>query len=184
MHALRMVLRLLAVLLPVVLGAGCHGHRASSLQVTDPGVHVVSSAGGHSVIWSDGKVRRACTLGRPGMAQGKQPGKRVGGERAKSSVDAALFRLCEARGNGDLTQDQYVRAVEMVLAHMARESQSSHVRPWGHGPHSHRHPRPDAPRGGMKEGCPCQGCPRCLGLPNEPNAPAPPNEPMPQGQSL
>lgn len=106
-----------------LFGTACHGHRTTSQHVTEPGVHVIAAPGAQTVVWSDGKAQRACTLGKSGgFGHGKSHvGHGFGhGARSHGSVDAALFRLCEARANGSLNQEQYVSSVNMVLAHMAK----------------------------------------------------------------
>ncbi len=118
---------------------GCGMHRASDTHVEDPGTHVISYPGATSVTWSDGKTQRICTLPTTAVPRYHHgPGKFVGFKRG-GSVDAVLFRLCEARGNGDLTQQQYLDAVDEVLATMGKP-------PMGH------HPMMDA------------GCPHCRGM--------------------
>jgi hypothetical protein len=116
-----------AAALTLLLSA-CQGYRASSVHVADPGAHVVSGRLGHSVVWSDGKTQRVCSFGTASHSDSslsdshfqKGPGKKQGHfkhhGRSLSALDAALFRLCEARGNGDLTAEQYHEALMMLLA--------------------------------------------------------------------
>ncbi len=172
----------------LVLGAtGCHGYRSAVQHVEDPGVHVVTSPSGHSVVWSDGKQQRVCTLS--GSSSG------VGHHRAHASkgahpVDAALFHLCEARANGDLSAEQYAAAVNMVLAHMARRGGPSPHGGCSHGScpfsggHGHGHGGPHGKWHGQHPGV-GPACPHCKG--KHPMAPAPEGEaapPAPQRESL
>lgn len=111
------------------LGTACHGHRASHTQIDDPGTHVVSHANATSVIWSDGKTERVCTVPRSGKsAHSPHHGKRGWGHapspggKGSSDLDATLFRLCEARGNGDLTAAEYTAALKEVVASAGKGS--------------------------------------------------------------
>lgn len=108
------------------LGTACHGHRASHTRIDDPGTHVVSHANATSVVWSDGKTERVCTLSRSGGSRhhgkhgwGHPPSP---GGKASSDLDAMLFRLCEARGNGDLSAAEYTAALKDVVASTGKSS--------------------------------------------------------------
>lgn len=193
MKWIQLVPSLALMALSSLMGIACHGYRASTQQITDPGLHVISSPAAQTLVWSDGRTRRSCTLSGSGSAHGKYHGQHTkghGGARGSSPVDAALFRLCEARGNGDLSQEQYVRAVEMVLAHMARGVQPSPPMTWGPKGHGKAHPHgkwhPHGTPGGQApgQGCACPHCPYCKGMPKEPGETPVPEAPVPQSQSL
>jgi len=108
-----------------LLAVACGNPGVTTQHVVDPGVYVVTTPGAHSVVWSTSSGQRVCTLGRSEPSEEPRAStvrRRYGGHGAKplegegdATMDAALFRLCEARANGDITQEQYTQALHAVL---------------------------------------------------------------------
>ncbi len=129
----------------LLLCGGCYRHAGvSSVKVSEPGVHVVSAHGTTSIVWNQGDKTRVCTLPTGGKKyaghgyshrKGGEHHARVGGGRgAHGGAGALLFRLCEARGNGDITVAQYDVALQQLL----RVMKMAHGRP-GHPGMMHGH---------------------------------------------
>jgi hypothetical protein len=134
--------------------AGCHRHMpVGQAHVNEPGAHVISSTGATSIAWSDGRTTRVCTLPsgfHGGKYGGRFDGKKGGLPRGASMgahgrggvLDAFLFRLCEARGNGDITAAQYDAAVTEFLQIMKQ----AHAKPGRMGPEGRGEWRPPGRR--------------------------------------
>lgn len=142
--------------------SGCHRHLpVGQAHVNEPGAYVISSHGATSIAWSDGRTSRVCTL-PSGLAGGRYAGS-YGGKRGVphghamrahvrgGTLDAFLFRLCEARGNGDITAEQY-RAAVSELQQIMKQAHTKAVPmgPEGRGPwrppgHRKRGPGPAQP---------------------------------------
>ncbi len=161
--------------------SGCHHHMpVGRATVNEPGAHVISSAGATSIAWSDGRTSRVCTLpaaahpGRFSKSKRLPAGHAMPAHGRAGGLDALLFRLCEARGNGDLTAEQYHAALNEFLQvmkhahtkmgqHMGAEG-GQHWRPPGHGKRGSRPGRGpgfgpggmDGPRPGPAEQPPVQ----------------------------
>jgi hypothetical protein len=106
------------LVVPLLFLASCS--RGTSTEVKSPGVHIESGYGSRSVVWSGQAGQRVCTLATGGARGHKMRlGRGAGSGKQASEVDALLFRLCEARGNGDISAEQYALALDRLLFVMA-----------------------------------------------------------------
>lgn len=115
----------------LLLGAsGCHRHsKTAAVPVEGQDTTVVATPGAVTV--AQGK--RTCTLrttaGKRGKKhrgkkhRGKGGGQGAGAQGPAARLDVLLFRLCEARSNGDITEAQYHEAVSKVLDTMAKAAE-------------------------------------------------------------
>jgi hypothetical protein len=115
----------IALALTVLFASGCaRSAKVATVHVEQPGTHVISSPGAISVARNDGAHSRVCTRlvapsgkGRGGKApqpRGAEPG---------AQLDVLLFRLCEARGNGDISAEQYAASVQTIVKVMETRAQ-------------------------------------------------------------
>jgi hypothetical protein len=139
------------------LATGCHNRSpVRDVHAADPGVHVVNGTSTTAIVWSDGKGGRVCTLASGGKGKRGTRGHEYGARKhghgqaphpmtgAHPPIDSILFRLCEARGNGDLTQEQYVTILQTITAHAGTHPpRGFHGR--GLGPREMRDQAPDTP---------------------------------------
>lgn len=112
----------------LILGSvGCaRSARVESGHLAEAGTHVVATPGALTIAQRDA-TPRSCTLrvvppvhakhGARRAAKGGGPASGAGGPAAV--LDVLLFRLCEARANGDLTAEQYASSVQRVLETLA-----------------------------------------------------------------
>jgi len=139
----------------LVLSTACHRHApVRSEHVEDPGLHVIAGPDARSVAWVTERQTRVCTT-RAEQAAHHRPGHHPGPGPAPARslepphagpphagpphagpaqlLDTLLFRLCEARGNGDISAEQYAQTVQsltatmekMVEAHVQRSRRSA-----------------------------------------------------------
>lgn len=144
----------------LALATGCHRHaRLETVQATEPGIHWVASPGAVSVAQLGSSAPRVCTLktppahakgarGKPGHPTGKARKGTPGHHAAKgmpgahgagagggpAMLDTLLFRLCEARGNGDLSAEQYAASIQKLLDTMAEMAKHRAAPPPAAGP--------------------------------------------------
>lgn len=137
--------------------SGCaRSAKVASVHVEQPGTHVISSPGVVSIAHNTGGATRVCTRltttpskggrGKPGPAARPEPA---------AHLDVLLFRLCEARGNGDIGAEQYAAAVQTILKAMESMAARPRIQPaptmrraWrrrGFGPPAPPEPEPAAP---------------------------------------
>ncbi len=130
--------------------AGCAARGpVGAVHVEQPGTHIVGSPGATSVVWVARNGTRVCTrsgpLGKGPRAKGKA--RRRGPSGHTGPIDTLLFRLCEARGNGDITAEQYTQAITILMKKMAKMTHKRHTGPRRGGSVGPRGPR-DKRRGG------------------------------------
>ena len=108
-----------------LLGAGgcARSAKVSSVHLDQPGTHVVSGPGVVSIAHSDGAKSRVCTRAVAPSAKGGKAGKHRGPAPARRAepggqLDVLLFRLCEARSNGDISAEQYAASVQTIIKTM------------------------------------------------------------------
>lgn len=147
----------------LALATGCHRHaRLETVQATEPGLHWVASPGAVSVAQLGSNAPRVCTLrtpqalgkgmpGKPGHptgkarkgkpgghpAQGKPGAPGAGGGGAGSGpamLDTLMFRLCEARSNGDISAEQYAASIQELIKTMAEMAKQRATPPPGPSP--------------------------------------------------
>jgi len=113
----------IAVAIAAVLAAsGCaRSAKVATVHVEQPGTHVVSTSGAITIARNDGANSRVCT--RLVAQSGKRRGGKAGHaaprpNEAGAHVDVLLFRLCEARGNGDISAEQYAASVQTIMKTM------------------------------------------------------------------
>lgn len=134
---MRSRLSLLALGSALLLSTACHRHApVRSEHVQDPGLHVVAGPDARSVAWITERQTRVCTTRAeqgshhrpghhpepghapdPGAAAARPPGPPHGGPTHAGPaqlLDTLLFRLCEARGNGDISAEQYAQTVQSL----------------------------------------------------------------------
>jgi hypothetical protein len=144
----------------LVTASGCaRSAKVASVHVEQPGTHVISGQGAVSIAQNDGRSTRVCTrlVAPPSKGGRGKPGPAVRPEPA-AHLDVLLFRLCEARGNGDISAEQYAAAVQTILKAMESMAARPRIqappamrRAWrrrGLGPPAPREPEPvdpDAP---------------------------------------
>lgn len=98
--------------------SGCaHSNRVAAVHVDDPGTHIVTGQGAISIAKNTSGGSRVCTRVLPTAAKG---GRGKGGPpRAApdpgARLDVLLFRLCEARSNGDISAEQYASSVQSIV---------------------------------------------------------------------
>jgi hypothetical protein len=102
---------------------GCvHSPRMSAVHIDQPGTDIVSGEGSISIAHTTGNTSRVCTRLVPQGKKGKSGG-RGGAQPAPGAyIDVLLFRLCEARGNGDIGAEQYASSVQTIMKMMEASS--------------------------------------------------------------
>lgn len=102
----------------VLAQSGCaHSNRVAAVHVDDPGTHIVTGQGAISIARNTTGGSRVCTRVLPTLTKGGRgkgrplrpapdPGARL---------DVLLFRLCEARSNGDISAEQYASSVQSIV---------------------------------------------------------------------
>lgn len=142
----------------MLLAIGCMPAKGVA-TVGGPGTHVVRGPGAVTVVHGE----RSCTMpvaGSPhGHAKGMPKGKGMGkGGHAPphgmpsrppgNPMDTMMFRLCEARSNGDITEPQYQELLNKLFDTMAKMANRGPMGGMGRGP-GHQGPWG---RGGMGRG--------------------------------
>jgi hypothetical protein len=111
----------LAITSLLAAGGCARSARVVSVHVEEPGTHIVSGDGTISIARTSGGQTRVCTrsAAQTGKKGDGRPGPRL--ERpgdSAANLDALLFRLCEARGNGDIGAEQYAASVQTIMKTM------------------------------------------------------------------
>jgi hypothetical protein len=104
----------------LLAASGCaHSNRVAAVHVDDPGTHIVTGQGAISIAKNTSGGSRVCTRvlpppakGRHGKGKGKGPGPAAD---PGARLDILLFRLCEARSNGDISAEQYATSVQSIV---------------------------------------------------------------------
>ncbi len=108
----------------LLAATGCvHSPRMSAVHIAEPGTDIVSGEGSISISHTTGNSSRVCTRLVPEGKKGK--GKGMGGGQPAGpagAIDVLLFRLCEARGNGDIGAEQYATSVQTIMKMMEASS--------------------------------------------------------------
>jgi hypothetical protein len=122
----------IAVAIAALLAAGgcARSAKVATVHVEQPGTHVVSTSGAITIARNDGANSRVCTRVVP------QSGKKRGGKAGPAALrpnepgahlDVLLFRLCEARGNGDISAEQYASSVQTIMKTMEAMATRPHA---------------------------------------------------------
>lgn len=102
----------------LLAASGCaHSTRVASVHVEEPGTHIVTGQGAISIAKNTSTGSRVCTRVLPTPPKGRQgkagPPTRGGDPGAR--LDILLFRLCEARSNGDISAAEYASSVQSIV---------------------------------------------------------------------
>jgi hypothetical protein len=119
----------------LLAASGCaRSARVASVHVEEPGTHIVTGQGAISIAKNTSTGSRVCTrvLPAPTKAKGKHEKGRAPTRDPGARLDILLFRLCEARSNGDISAEQYASSVQSIvkaMEQMANRPQVSMVAP-------------------------------------------------------
>jgi hypothetical protein len=122
--------------------SGCaHSTRVAAVHVEEPGTHIVTGQGAISIAKNTSTGSRVCTRVLPtpakkGRHEKAAPPARDPGAR----LDILLFRLCEARSNGDLSAEQYATSVQSIVKSLEQMANRPRV-PMAAPDHGERGPR-------------------------------------------
>ncbi len=143
----------------MLLAIGCMPAKGVA-TVDGPGTHIVRGPGAVTIVHGE----RSCTMPAAGGAQGHPKGRSKGMDKGKGGhaphhgmggrppgnpMDTMMFRLCEARTNGDITEPQYQELLNKLFATMEKMANRGPMGGMGRGPG-----QPGGPwgRGGMGGG--------------------------------
>ena len=112
----------------VFVAGGCaRSAKVSTVHLDQPGTHIVSGNGTLTIARNSKDASRVCTrvVGPSGKGRGAKGGKRPPGPPAPRGepgghLDVLLFRLCEARMNGDISAEQYAASVQTIVSTLER----------------------------------------------------------------
>ncbi|MBX3128187.1 MAG: hypothetical protein KF718_15800 [Polyangiaceae bacterium] len=106
----------------LLAASGCaRSAKVTNVHLEKPGTHIVSGDGAVSVARNSGETSRVCTrlVPQSGKPRHGKPAPMPGRSAEPAAhLDVLLFRLCEARGNGDISAAQYAAAVQAITKAM------------------------------------------------------------------